>query len=442
MSLKLNFSQHFLYYFVWCMICSGASFGFGTAFSPQLKGVRLIYSDSLAFLVDLFIFSLCFSISSIINGHDRRMFQRSRLDFLVNIIVAASLGFLAFVIINYGFRYTVIGRWVVGVSFIIYVVLIYFSTALMAVFDLENIIIAVDEVSEIQSVFESIRGVASISRLDIKKLDIKYLSEEKIVNDYTLKSASYIVVNPKDKDLSGMINNFGSSCFEKLHTIDYIIEREFSVISPDSVAWNNWWEVPTNLRDDFCSTAKRVVDLFWVGILAFAAVPILIVAAVFIKFEDWGPVFYRQIRLGQFQVPFSILKLRSMRVSSESDGAQWASENDSRVTRVGRILRKTRVDELPQLWNILRGEMSMIGPRPERPEFYEKLDKTVPRFRLRLACKPGLTGWAQVNYPYGASVEDARNKLLYDLFYITKANILFDFRIMSRTFIAMVRGAR
>jgi lipopolysaccharide/colanic/teichoic acid biosynthesis glycosyltransferase len=155
-------------------------------------------------------------------------------------------------------------------------------------------------------------------------------------------------------------------------------------------------------------------------------------------------VFYRQRRVGHNGALFVLTKLRTMRVDAEADGAQWADNNDPRVTRVGRFLRRYRIDELPQFLNVIRGEMSFVGPRPERPEFVEKLRRKIPYYDERHTVRPGITGWAQVNYPYGATVEDAFRKLEYDLFYLKHMSAVFDFAIVFETvrIVLFGRGAR
>ena len=187
---------------------------------------------------------------------------------------------------------------------------------------------------------------------------------------------------------------------------------------------------------------KRAVDVVVALLGLVISAPAILLAALAIKLESRGPVLYSQIRVGRFNRQFRIYKLRTMVTDAESNGAQWASQNDSRITPVGNILRKTRLDELPQFWNILKGEMSLVGPRPERPEFVELLSEKIPFFVQRHLVKPGLTGWAQINYPYGASVEDAQNKLTYDLYYIKRASLGLDLQILLRTVGAMMKGSR
>ncbi len=178
---------------------------------------------------------------------------------------------------------------------------------------------------------------------------------------------------------------------------------------------------------------KRVFDLAVSLIMLIATCPLVLVGILAIRLEGSGPVFYRQERVTLDGNVFQILKLRTMRVDAESDGAVWAAKGDNRITRAGTILRRTRIDELPQLINILKGEMSFVGPRPERPMFVDELAAQIPLYRERHMVKAGLTGWAQVNYPYGASVDDARSKLSYDLYYVKNFSILFDFVILLQT---------
>jgi len=179
----------------------------------------------------------------------------------------------------------------------------------------------------------------------------------------------------------------------------------------------------------FRNVMHRLVALVG-GILSL---PIALVTAILIKLDSPGPVFYRQERVGRNGKPFTLMKFRSMRVDAEKDGPVWAANGDDRATRVGKIIRKIRVDEIPQFWSILRGEMSFVGPRPERPHFVSQLAQEIPYYEQRHLIAPGLTGWAQIKYPYGASVEDARQKLQYDLYYIKNQSLVLDAIILFET---------
>jgi sugar transferase (PEP-CTERM system associated) len=177
---------------------------------------------------------------------------------------------------------------------------------------------------------------------------------------------------------------------------------------------------------------------------ALLSLPIVLLTAILIKIDSRGPVFYKQERIGKNGRPFVLTKFRSMRVDAEKEGPVWASKGDDRTTRVGRIIRKIRVDEIPQFWNILCGEMSFVGPRPERPHFVAQLAQEIPYYEQRHLITPGLTGWAQIKYPYGASIEDARQKLQYDLFYIKNHSLFLDAIILFETIkiILFGRGAQ
>jgi sugar transferase (PEP-CTERM system associated) len=166
---------------------------------------------------------------------------------------------------------------------------------------------------------------------------------------------------------------------------------------------------------------------------AFLSLPIVIVTAILIKIDSRGPVLYKQERVGKNGRLFTVMKFRSMRVDAEKDGPVWAKTEDQRMTRVGRIIRKIRVDEIPQFWNILRGDMNFVGPRPERPHFISQLAEEIPFYQQRHLIPPGLTGWAQIKYPYGASIEDARQKLQYDLYYIKNQSLTLDATILFET---------
>jgi exopolysaccharide biosynthesis polyprenyl glycosylphosphotransferase len=186
---------------------------------------------------------------------------------------------------------------------------------------------------------------------------------------------------------------------------------------------------------------KRAFDVSASALLLFLASPIMLIAAAAIFLESGRPIVFRQERVGLGGRPFMLLKFRSMRTDAEKDGVpRWAASGDPRVTRVGRFIRRTRIDELPQIFNVLKGEMSFVGPRPERPFFVAQLTEQVPFYGARHTVKPGLTGWAQVRYSYGASVEDAVRKLQYDLYYIKNHSVFLDLLILFGTVRVVVMG--
>jgi sugar transferase (PEP-CTERM system associated) len=213
------------------------------------------------------------------------------------------------------------------------------------------------------------------------------------------------------------------------------LERETGRVDLDSL--NPSWLI---FSDGFSAgrrlsgVAKRLFDIAASSLLLLFALPLVALTALAVKLESEGPAFFRQRRVGLYGQPFDLIKLRSMRLDAEVNGkAVWAQKDDPRVTRVGRLIRKLRIDELPQAWSVLKGEMSFVGPRPERPQFVADLEARLPYYAERHVVKPGITGWAQINYPYGASVEDAREKLEYDLYYAKNYTPFLDLLILLQT---------
>lgn len=238
----------------------------------------------------------------------------------------------------------------------------------------------------------------------------------------------------------------------KLHGLDVIdllsfFEREqgklpLDILRPDWLIYSDGFA-----RGAFVDISKRMFDVIASALIIAITWPFMLMAAIAIKIEDGldAPIMYKQVRVGYLGQPFEVLKFRSMSTDAESKGgAQWATKNDSRVTRVGELIRNTRIDELPQILNVLNGDMSFVGPRPERPHFVEQLSESIPYYRERHAVKPGITGWAQVCYPYGASLKDSVQKQEFDLYYIKNHTIFLDMLILCQTaeVVLFGKGAR
>jgi sugar transferase (PEP-CTERM system associated) len=231
-----------------------------------------------------------------------------------------------------------------------------------------------------------------------------------------------------------------------VNEISTFLERETGRVDLDSV--NPSWLI---FSDGFSSgrmlsgVFKRFFDVTASVLLLILTLPLVLLIAVAIRLESAGPAFYRQRRVGLYGQGFDVVKLRSMRQDAEVGGkAVWAEKDDPRITRIGRFIRKTRIDELPQCWSVLKGEMSFVGPRPERPQFVDDLEQKLPYYAERHMVKPGITGWAQINYPYGASIEDSRQKLEYDLFYAKNYSPFLDILILLQTIrvVLFPEGAR
>ncbi|MFP4062095.1 MAG: TIGR03013 family XrtA/PEP-CTERM system glycosyltransferase [Halochromatium sp.] len=227
--------------------------------------------------------------------------------------------------------------------------------------------------------------------------------------------------------------------------ISTFFEREHQRLQLDSMN-SSWLVFGSGFRQSwFGNVVKRVFDLLLSLVLLLVAAPVMLLTIIAIKLEGPGPILYWQTRVGLGNKPFEICKFRSMRPDAEKDGQpRWAASDDDRITRVGRVIRTLRIDELPQIFNVLRGEMSFIGPRPERPIFVDQLSKQIPYFLARHSIRPGISGWAQVRYPYGASVQDAKEKLQYDLYYVKNHTLFLDILILLETVKVVLfgRGAR
>jgi exopolysaccharide biosynthesis polyprenyl glycosylphosphotransferase len=209
---------------------------------------------------------------------------------------------------------------------------------------------------------------------------------------------------------------------------------------PPSLLDGHWFVANSRFQDINSLRIKRLMDGLISILLLIFLFPLLLLVAAAIKLDSTGKIFYSQLRTGQNGKLFKVYKFRSMYENAEKGGAKWADLRDNRITRIGYWLRILRIDELPQLWNVLKGEMSLIGPRPERPEFDAKLKDVIPHYEMRYLIKPGISGWAQVLYPYGASVEDAYEKLAYDLYYIKNYSLWLDMVIFFKTIAVVVGG--
>ena len=315
---------------------------------------------------------------------------------------------------------------------------------IMGVVEKERVVF-VGENDYTQDLLESVKKDGQyVFTASLNNTDMKALGKE-IAEMYKTKKFD-VLVDFTDK-LLGDPKLTGKLLQYKLEGLQYYNYLEFyetyenklpiSHLSPKWFLENTGFEIYHN---NFNLKAKRLLDLFFAMLIGIFAAPVIILAAIIVKLESKGPIFFIQERIGEGNRKFNIVKFRSMTTDAEKDGPQWASKNDNRVTKFGKIMRATRIDELPQLWNVLRGEMSFVGPRPEREFFIQQLEKEIPYYNLRHTVKPGLTGWAQVMYPYGASVEDAYRKLQYDLYYIKHHSIPFDVKVLLKTVTIVIFG--
>lgn len=278
---------------------------------------------------------------------------------------------------------------------------------------------------------------APVLQKDLKnfKGNFEILSNDKIMNLAILDQYSYVIQesNLKKEELNFLmqLKISGIEIFTTRQFYEQVLRKiPVEHVSLKDLVIESGFELTSRL---LLQRAKRASDVLLASLLFLITWPLILIFGLLQKLESAGPMLYTQTRTGKFGQHFTIFKLRSMRTDAENGKAVWAAENDNRITRIGKFTRLTRIDELPQLWNVIKGDMSFIGPRPERPEFNLSLVEQIPFYDLRHTVRPGLTGWAQVRYPYGASVEDSKEKLQYDLFYIKNYSLLLDLEILVKT---------
>tara|TARA_Y100001978_G_scaffold56547_1_gene50837 strand:- start:4448 stop:5689 length:1242 start_codon:yes stop_codon:yes gene_type:complete len=266
-------------------------------------------------------------------------------------------------------------------------------------------------------------------KLKFKIINYDYDYESNLIPDQLIITKENKMIQNESKLLKNFI-----FCGVQITSKYKWFENELKCIPVELIVKENFLNSEILFNDkNFQFKLKRIFDIILSFLLLIITFPIILFSGLLIWISDRGPILYRQEREGLFKKKFNIYKLRSMIVNAESSGPQWASKNDKRITLVGNILRRTRIDELPQLISVLKGDMSLIGPRPERPEFNKLLEKEIPFYNLRHLLKPGLSGWAQVNYTYSSTLSESKNKLSYDLFYISNFSIFLDFLILFKT---------
>jgi sugar transferase (PEP-CTERM system associated) len=291
-------------------------------------------------------------------------------------------------------------------------------------------------------------GFVPLPGQDVTVPEAVVLRPDMALVDYAMDMQIDEIVVAPDERRGGLPMSEMLACVQRgivMTDLSTFFEREAGMVKLDVV--DPSWLVFSGGFDQSAvrRLSKRFFDLAASTVLLLVAWPFMVLVALAVWLETGAPIFYSQTRVGQGGRTFEVVKFRSMRVDAEGDGkARWATKNDDRTTRVGRFIRLTRLDELPQLFNVLRGDMSFVGPRPERPQFVDQLNQEIRYYDIRHSVKPGLTGWAQLRYPYGASVRDAEEKLKFDLFYVKNQGLLFDVMIMLQTVEVVLfgRGAR
>ena len=364
---------------------------------------------------------------------------------LTRILIGAVAGSLGFLVLHALVGYELIGRYILGITLLLSVALVLLSRFVIWR-------LAEKQSREVFMLGSDFAYRELQKRVEEQRLPIRFVGQtawrgETGGGEAAHRAAAdtgadeFVVENPEalaPADRRALMDLVAQG--RRVIDLGYFYESELTMVRVGGLKESWFWSYdPAHTRPVFFAF-KRFADIAGSLLGLVVALPLGMLCAVAIKLQDGGPVIYAQTRVGLRNRTFVMRKFRTMRVDAESAGPSWAAENDGRVTAVGRILRRTRLDELPQFWNILRGEMSFIGPRPERPEMMHQLEVKSPYYRLRHIVKPGLTGWAQVNYHYAASIEETQEKLAYDLFYIKYASLMREMHIVLRTISTMTRG--
>ena len=387
------------------------------------------------------VFAICVSIFSHIFGfHDRRHINDSNVN-IWRIAAVVGIALAATVLELVALHFMYVGRFVLGITFIV------------ALVGMSSIRIIIQHFSEnFAQVIGFVGDDDFCSRagqfVEVKR---KAFSVKRCPDDFS-KLAEWAVENDVDQLVLDPDRVTVGDDEQLLQCLDFgvnvlsfpdFLESNYMLVPVDDINANWLFNARLDLAHPYYHGIKRMADVAASIAGLVLTAPVMLIAILAIKMESkGGPAFYSQIRSGRFTRPFRIYKLRTMIEGAEKDGAKWASASDTRITKIGKFLRKTRIDEIPQFWNVLKGDMSLVGPRPERPEFVDLLQREIPFYIQRHLVKPGVTGWAQINYPYGASVEDARNKLRYDLYYVKHSSISLDFQILLRTVGTIMKGSR
>ncbi len=414
--------------------------------------VDLFYTKQMMYgfsLGEYYFFPACFSVIGMIGGiYEQNMFN-SFVKLFLTLLIVCVFAIIGLILFRNIFLYEKVSRWSIIFIFLIVMFGVGLARLILGTY-IRRLILRVLFVGDenhflnFKGYFNSTNNYVLVGYCGKSSGAYNWLGGfSDIIRVYKEHSIDVVVFDAKITQ-TNVVNDclpvaqFGGVVISK----DDFIEQNFEQISLDAIDLD--WFFKANLKVNSSSQliVKRGTDIF------LATIGLLVTAILYpfifmvIKLDSKGPVLYSQIRSGRHGQEFKMYKFRTMRVNAEIDGAVWARLDDNRVTKIGNILRKTRLDELPQFWNILKGEMSFVGPRPERPELIEKIEKHMPYFYFRQLVKPGMTGFAQIRYQYGDSIDAAKEKLKYDLYYIKYFSFFTDMQLILMTIIRLMKGSR
>ncbi|MEM7256482.1 MAG: exopolysaccharide biosynthesis polyprenyl glycosylphosphotransferase [Pseudomonadota bacterium] len=405
----------------------------------QNQSVTGVHIGQMAFS---FGFGLCLALVAHIAGLHEPIQRRTSLKLLGSCALVTLIAILLLNIELLLVHYFVVGRLITFYTFIACTIGLFVIRALVVGLTDKHVVGFVGS----SKFVEKAPGVdAMLTAQGVKTVTLLLNEQENItLLDWANKNGvNEVVVDPEDKlvpteaELLGLINNNFS-----VSTYTNFIEKLYQRIPNDHI--NAKWIIDCLAEQTviYNSAVKRAIDIIVASIALVLLSPVMLIAAIAVKLDSPGPIIFRQTRVGQFGELFTMFKIRTMVQHAEANGAQWAQKSDARVTKVGQFLRRSRIDEGPQLVNVLMGNMSLVGPRPERPEFTRELETRIPFFVHRVLVKPGITGWAQVNAGYAATEAEAATKLSFDLYYVKNMSFGLDLRVLLRTISSFASGAR
>ena len=411
--------------------------------TPVSETLRALSTESLVFC-GLF-YGLAFVVSGEMLGLHEPQPPRSWRIRVVLAIVAASAACLALLLLVYGIEFRFVGRLAllkIGGCSVLSVALLRATIGSMALRSKPRVLALASENAE-RELAERVEAEAVPIEMEDSAALEKAGGVKALAEFCRERGVDEVVIMRSDRDLAKQIDvvEVMAAGTRVSDWVDFW-ERSFSRVPPDYVDESWLARLDLRIRHPIFHRAKRFIDVLLAVVGLILLSPILLLAALAIIVESGSPVFFSQRRVGFLGRSFTLHKLRTMRKDAEADGAKWASEGDDRVTKVGKFLRRSRIDEIPQFWNVLRGEMSIVGPRPERPEFVEKLNGEIPLWPCRHLVKPGLSGWAQIRFRYAAGTDASKEKLAYDLYYLKNASLLLDLQIILSTLRSVAKGSR
>lgn len=440
----------------------------GVFFAAMHFGYLLRYQEMIPFRIDQLVPSAIFAVIMLISNTGMGLYQRTQTwgdaGLLLRIIGSFMMGALAMTLVFYSFPGHAIGRGIFAAAILFSLIGVTFLRVIFyRVVDqkgLKRRVVVFGAGTNAEKVIElenskSTQNVLIVGCIPLQGQPTavpknRILNLKVPLNQYAMETdIDEIVVAPDDRRKGLPVDEILDCKMNGFEVVDMLtfFEREGGFIRVDCL-YPSWLVFSDGFRVGFLRMfSKRLFDIIASLLLLCLAWPVMLLTALIVKIEGRfkAPVLYKQVRVGVSWQLFQVIKFRSMRTDAEQIGnPRMAQKNDSRVTRIGAFIRKTRIDELPQLFNVLKGDMSFVGPRPERPEFVERFAETIPYYSERHRVKPGITGWAQLCYPYGENEIDALNKLQYDLYYVKNYSLFFDFMIMLQTVEVVLwgKGAR